>query len=112
MQRTLKARLHPHWVGGEAGYVYSVICDGKLLVERSRDPECDVARVLLARGITGKLSLCDGKTGKPRTVIDVEKAAKLTVEEAADAPRFRKYRERRGSEGYSREEAVIRMEAA
>ena len=68
MQKTLKARLHPHWVGGEAGYVHSVLCNGKLLVERSRDPECDAARALLARGIT-KLSLCDGKTGKPRTML-------------------------------------------
>jgi hypothetical protein len=48
MQEELKARLHPHWVGGEAGYVYSVICEGKLLVERSRDPECDAARALVA----------------------------------------------------------------
>jgi hypothetical protein len=112
MQRVLKARLHPHWVGGEAGYVYSVICDGKLLVERSRDPECDAARALVAQGITGKLSLCDGKTGKPRTMIDVEKAAKLTVEEAAGAPRFRRHRKRGGSEGYGREETVTGMEAA
>jgi hypothetical protein len=112
MQKTLKARLHPHWVGGGAGYVYSVLCNGKLLVERSRDPECDAARALLARGITGKLSLCDGKTGKPRTMVDIERAAKLTVEEAAGVPRLRKYRERRGNEGYSREEAVPGMEAA
>ena len=48
----MRARLHPHWGGGEAGYVYSVIYDGKLLVERSRDPECDAARALLAKGIT------------------------------------------------------------
>jgi hypothetical protein len=112
MQEELKARLHPRWVGGEAGYVYSVICEGKLLVERSRDPECDVARALVVQGIIGKLSLCDGKTGKPRTIIDIERAAKLTVEEAAGAPRFRKYRERGGSEGYSPEEAVAGKEAA
>ena len=112
MQTVLKARLHPHWVGGEAGYVYSVICNGELLVERSRAPECDAARALVARGITGKLSLCDGKTGKPRTMIDIERAAELTVEESGDAPRLRKYRKRRGSEGYSREEAVTGMEAA
>ena len=112
MQEELKARLHPHWVGGEAGYVYSVICEGKLLVERSRDPECDAARALVVQGITGKLSLCDGKTGKPRTIIDIEGAAKLTVEEAAGAPCFRKYRERGGSEGYSREEAVAGRQAA
>jgi hypothetical protein len=85
MQEELKARLHPHWVGGEAGYVYSVICEGKLLVERSRDPECDAARALVVQGIIGRLSLCDGKTGKPRTIIDIERAAKLTVEAAAGA---------------------------
>ena len=105
MQTVLKARLHPHWVGGEADYVYSVICNGELLVERSRAPECDAARALVARGITGKLSLCDGKTGKPRTMIDVEKAAKLTVEELRVHP-VSESTESGGSEGYSREEAV------
>ena len=34
----LKARLHPKWVGGRDGYHYSVIYDGKLLVENSRYP--------------------------------------------------------------------------
>jgi hypothetical protein len=60
---------------------YSVIFDGTLLVERSRDPECDAARALIAKGITSKLTLCDGKTGIPRTIIDIEKAAKLCVKE-------------------------------
>ena len=59
----LKARLHHH--NGR----YSVLFDGNLLVEGSRDPECDAARALLAQGITGKLTLCDGKTGRPRTII-------------------------------------------
>ena len=81
MLSMLKGRLHPIWVGGKAGYLYSVIYDGELLVDRSRDPECDAARALLAKGITGKLTLCDGKTGVPRIVIDIEKAAKLTVRE-------------------------------
>jgi len=61
---------------------------------------------LLARGITGKLTMLDGKTGKPRTIVDIEKAAKLTVEETGSVPRFRKYRERGGSEAHSPEEAV------
>jgi hypothetical protein len=58
-----------------------VVRGGKLLVESSRDPECDAARALLTRGITGVLTLCDGKTGNPRTIIDIEKAAKLRVSE-------------------------------
>src|SRR5262245_57612987 len=100
---TLVARLHPIWAGGRAGYVYSVIHDGQLLVSRSREPVCDAARALLAKGITGKLTLLDGKTGKPRIIIDIEKAAQLTVEETGGLPRFRKYRQRRGSEGHGPE---------
>ena len=72
----MRARLHPHWVGGRDGYRYSVLFEGQLLVDRSRDPECDAARALVARGITGKLTMLDGKTGKPRTIIDIEKAAR------------------------------------
>lgn len=86
-----KARLHPIWVGGRDGYRYSVLYDGKLLVERSRDPETDAARALLAKGITGKLTMLDGKTGKPRTVINIEKAAGIiTTEENRSGLRFRK----------------------
>src|SRR6478736_6321630 len=79
-----QARLHPL-----AGGRYTVIFDGRLLVERSRDPECDAARALLARSITGKLSMLDGKTGRPRTVVDIERAAKVRVsEESRDGLRF------------------------
>src|SRR5262245_24381869 len=87
----LKARLHPKWVP-TVGYRYSVIFRGKLLVERSRDPECDAARALLALGITGKLTMLDGKTGRPRTFIDIENAARLTAEEGPNAPRCRRFR--------------------
>ena len=97
----LRARLHALWVGGRDGHSYSVLFKGKLLVDHSRDPECDAARALLAKGITGKFTMLDGRSGRPRTIIDIEKAARLTVEESGGAPRFRKYRERGGSEGYS-----------
>ena len=36
---------------------------------------------MLARGITDKLTMVDANTGSPRTVIDIERAAKLTVKE-------------------------------
>ena len=81
----MKARLHP--LGNDR---YSVLFDGRLLVERSRDPECDAARALLARGYTGTLHMLDGKTGRPRTIIDIERAAKLRTVETGNAPRFRK----------------------
>ena len=108
----MKARLHPKWVGGRDGYRYSVLFDGKLIVENSRDAECDTARALLARGLTGKVTLCDGKMGMPRITINIEKAARLTVEETGGLPRFRKYRERGGSAGHSPEIASVDAEAA
>jgi hypothetical protein len=86
----LTARLHPHpFKSGRQ--LYSVIFRGKLLLERSGDPECDAARALLAQDFTGKLTLCDGKTGIPRTIIDIEKAARLRSVETANAPRFRRH---------------------
>jgi len=88
-QQPLTARLHPKWVGGRDGYRYSVICRGELIVDRSRDPECDAARALKAMGHTGELTMLDGKTGVPRTIINIEKAAKLAVEETGGAPRLR-----------------------
>jgi hypothetical protein len=87
----LKARLHPIWIP-KVGYRWSVVFRRKLLVGRSRDPECDAARALLAKGFTGKLTLLDGKTGKPRTIIDIERAARLRTEEGPRGPRFVKYR--------------------
>ena len=49
------------------------------LVQRSRDPEGDAARALVAKGITGKLTILDGKTGQPRTIIDIENTALRTA---------------------------------
>jgi hypothetical protein len=79
---------------------YLVLVDGKLPVKNPRDPECDAARALLARGYTGKLTLCDGKTGIPRTIIDIERAAKLSAEEGPNGPRFSSLQSR-GERGYS-----------
>ena len=98
----LRARLHP--IKSTNGReVYSVVFQGKLLVER------DAARTLLAQGITGKLHLSDAggfsvkkklepwglryiytaRPPIPRTIIDIEKAARLRTVETANAPRFR-----------------------
>ena len=56
----LKAYLHPkkkpndrHW------YAYDVVFDGEIIVTDSRDPEHDLARALLARGIKGNVTLHD-----------------------------------------------------
>jgi hypothetical protein len=70
---------------------YNVIFDGDLIVEASRDPECDLARALKLRGYTGKVTMLDGWTRKPRTIINIEKASKLMAVEGPHGPRFIKY---------------------
>jgi hypothetical protein len=108
--RIVSARLHP--LKSKIGkQLYSVIFRGKLLVERSCDPECDAARALLLQGISGKLRLSDAGgfsitkkreawgvrylyTPRPpmlRTIIDIEKAARLRSVETGNAPRFRRH---------------------
>src|SRR6476469_4205584 len=76
----LKAYLHPknkpndrHW------YASDVVFDGEIIVTDSRDPEHDLARALLAQGIKGNVTLHDGPTRKPRTVVNIEKAAPWCV---------------------------------
>ena len=53
-----------------------VVFDGEIIVTDSRDPEHDLARALLARGIKGKVTL---PSRKPRTVVNIEKAAPWCV---------------------------------
>jgi hypothetical protein len=94
MSRT--ARLHPpmHKQGVPYSGSYAVEFEGEMIVKGSRKPECDAARALLARGITGKLTMLDANTGKPRTIIDIERAAHLTMsEESRDGLRRRKCRQ-------------------
>ena len=71
---------------------YDVVFNDEIIVRSSRDPECDLARVLLARGIRGTITLRHG-SGKLRTSINIEKAARLTVrEDRSTGPRFVKWR--------------------
>jgi hypothetical protein len=62
-----------HW------YAYDVVFDGETIVSNSRDPEHDLARALLARGIKGMVDVLDGGTGKPRSRVNIEKAAKCCL---------------------------------
>jgi hypothetical protein len=76
-------------------------------IERSRDPECDAARALLALGFAGKVTLLGGKTGRPRTVVDIDKAARLTTEEGPTGPRFVKYRKSVVDRSYAAETKMV-----
>jgi hypothetical protein len=102
--------LFPIWVGGKSGYLYNVTLDGELVLERSRDPECDLARVLQARGISGHANVYDGKTHKLRSIINIEKLATRTVrEDRAKGPmlvKWKPYSTVEG-EGYSPEDGLV-----
>ena len=60
-----------HW------YAYEVLLEREIIVANSRDPEHDLARALLARGIKGVVEIRDGRTGKPRSWVNIEAAAKF-----------------------------------
>jgi hypothetical protein len=62
-----------HW------YAYDLLLDGETIVSNSRDPEHDLARALLARGISGVVEVRDGKTGTARSRVNIEKAAKCCI---------------------------------
>ena len=93
---TLTAGLLPVWTPelGASGMPYSdrynVVFAGEIIVERSRDPETDLARALLDRGHTGTVTMLDGLTGRPRTIINIEEAAKVRTVETGTYPRFRR----------------------
>jgi hypothetical protein len=65
----------------DRGRRWNVEFDGELIVNNSKDPECDAARVLLARGHTGNVTLLNRATGKPRLTLDIKRLAKLKIEE-------------------------------
>ncbi len=72
---------------------YSVSFEGEIIVKGSRVAEMDAARLLLSRGITGKIIFLDADTGKERFTCDIEKTAKLTIEENnRNGPRLVKWR--------------------
>jgi hypothetical protein len=70
---------------------YQVEVEGDLIVSDSRDPETDLARALLSRGITGMVKVMDANNKKHRCTVDIEKAAKLRTVEGPHGPRFVAY---------------------
>ena len=99
--KNLTAELFPN------KHLYNVVFDGELIVEHSRDPECDLARALKARGYTGMVDMLDGATGRLRSIINIEKAARLTVKEGP--LRFEAIQSRPEA-SYSSEEASVGVE--
>ena len=89
------------------GRAWRVEFNGEIVVVGSQDPEFELARVLLPRGLTGGVKLLDGKTAMHRsTIIDIVKAAGFRTEEGPHGPRFVKRRERRVDDSPAAEMAL------
>jgi hypothetical protein len=88
--RTVTALLVPRkptrdGSGRQDWYLYDVLVDGEVIVSGSRDPEHDLARALLARGVTDSVKV-HGEDGKHRSTIpSIERAARYTVSEGRTA---------------------------
>ena len=65
----------------DSWYLYDVTFGGKVIVADSPDPETDLARALMAKGITGVVEIFDDRTGKPRSCVNIEAASKVTFRE-------------------------------
>jgi hypothetical protein len=72
---------------GGRGQRYRVTHNGVLLIGSTKNPEFDSARALLARGIVGQVEVWRHDVNYPAMRFDVEKAAKLTIEESAGQAR-------------------------
>ena len=77
---------------GQRGQLYLVRHDGTVLVAGSRNPEFDACRLLLAKGISGKVEVWHERAVFPAMRLDIEKNARLTVEESDRVgPRFARW---------------------
>lgn len=70
---------------------YTVWYNGSVLIEHSRNPEFDACRTLLEKGITGRLITRHRGSNIISFVLDIQKAAELTVLEGKTSPRFSKW---------------------
>src|SRR5262245_5197129 len=66
---------------GASGLRYRVTHNGVTLIESTKNPEFDSARALLAQGIVGQLEVWRRGASSPAMRLDIEKGARLTVEE-------------------------------
>ena len=75
------------------GAWYRVWHDGKVLIERSRDPAFDACRALLARGVTGTMCTYFPGGTVARMRLDIVRAAEFCASETkTQGPRIARWR--------------------
>ena len=74
--------VEPTWVG-QSGLRTRVWYGGTVLIEATKVPAHDAARALLELGVTGRCEMWRCGNRHPDANFDIERAAKLTVEETS-----------------------------
>ena len=86
-------KIYIYTVGtGKRGILYDVEFDGEVICQSSLTPLLDACRVLLSRGLTGKIEMWDYERPYPRMRSTIEGAAQLAVIDRGSGPVFTKWR--------------------
>lgn len=80
------------------GPLFDASYEGQIIVLGTTEPCLAAARVLKARGLSGRLEMWDTVLPYCRFHTDIDKTAGLTIEEGDSLPRLRKYRVRPGGD--------------
>lgn len=89
----LKITITPKAINNK-GHVYAVSFNGTEIIAKTRNPELNACRWLVAHGYHGRMEIWDTDRLHSRMIFnDIEKAATLTVSESDSQPlKFVKYR--------------------
>lgn len=88
------AELQSHGARGPRYQVRMNRADGMVIVNATTEPLFAAARVLLSKGVTGRLQLWDSARPFCRLQGDIERMAAFTVSEGQDGIALRKYTDR------------------
>ena len=93
---THRIHIEPTTVRGERGQYYRVHYEGSVLIDETWNPEPESCRMLLSRGIVGRLEVWRFHKDHPDVIIpDMANAAEWTVEESDKrGPHFVRWRPR------------------
>ncbi len=76
---------------GKRGLLYDVEYEGEVICRSTLTPLLDACRVLLAKGLAGKIEMWDRSSPFPRMASTVGAGSQITVVERGSGPIFAKW---------------------